>query len=73
MLKCILYNVEIYETVVFRLFNSGDSTVCIMFRRKRKYSVIMISELVNYVGELVVTDTSCGISAHIQREYTRSL
>jgi hypothetical protein len=32
------------ETVVFRLFNGGDSTVRIMPSRMRNYSVIMISE-----------------------------
>jgi len=32
------------ETVVFRLFNGGDSTVRIMPSRMGNYSVIMISE-----------------------------
>jgi hypothetical protein len=33
----------------------------------------MISELVNYVGKLVVVDTSYGISVHVQRQGVGSL
>jgi hypothetical protein len=40
------------------LFNGADSTVQIMFRSTRSYSAIMISELVNYVGESVAANTS---------------
>jgi hypothetical protein len=72
-LKGGLFHVELYETIVFRLFNSGDSPVCIVSRRMRNYSVIMISELVNYIGESVVTDTSYGISVHVQRKCTGNL
>jgi hypothetical protein len=62
------YNAELlYETVVFHLFNGGDSAVHIMSRQTRNYSVIMISELVNNVGESVVTDISYGISVHVRR------
>jgi hypothetical protein len=35
--------------------------------------VIIISELVNCVGEAVVTDTSYGISVHIQRKCAGNL
>jgi hypothetical protein len=41
-----LFNVELYETVMFRLFKGADSTVQIMFRRTRNYSV---KREVNYV------------------------
>jgi hypothetical protein len=54
LLKGCSFNVEMHETVVFRLFNGGDSTVHIMSRRMRNYSVTVISELVNYVVESVV-------------------
>jgi hypothetical protein len=53
---------------MFRLFNGADSTVQIMFCRTRNYSVIMNSELVNYVGESVIANTSYGISVHVQRK-----
>jgi hypothetical protein len=42
---------------MFHLFNGADSAVQIMFRWMRNYSV-MSSELVNYVGEPVVDNTS---------------
>jgi hypothetical protein len=38
-----------------------------MSPQTKNYSVIMISELVNNVGESVVTDISYGISVHIRR------
>jgi hypothetical protein len=35
--------------------------------------VIMIGELVDYVGDSVVTDTSYGISVHVRRKCTGNL
>jgi hypothetical protein len=35
--------------------------------------VIMISELVKYVGESFVTDTSNGIAVHVRRKCTGNL
>jgi hypothetical protein len=64
-LKGRWFNGELYETVVFRLFDGGDSTVRTMSRRIKNYSVIMVSELVTYTGESTVTDTSNGISVHV--------
>jgi hypothetical protein len=47
LLKGRLFNTELFEIVVFRLFNGADSTVQIIFRGMRNYSVIMISTLQN--------------------------
>jgi hypothetical protein len=35
------------------------------------YCMIMISELGDCVGESVVTDTSYGISVHVQKKYQK--
>jgi hypothetical protein len=58
VLKGRLFNVELYETVVFRPFNGGDWTVFIVSSRMRDYSVIRISELVIYAEESVVTEAT---------------
>jgi hypothetical protein len=35
--------------------------------------VVVISELINYVGESVITDTRQGISVNVHRKCTRHL
>jgi len=60
-----------YMRDVFRLFVGGYSAVRIMSRRMRNYSVIMISELVNYVGQLIVTDKLRNFSACAEEMYRK--
>jgi hypothetical protein len=51
LLEGRLFNVELYETVMFaRIFNGGDLTLQIIYRRMRNDSV-MISELMKDLGE----------------------
>jgi hypothetical protein len=56
-----------------RLFNRDDLNVQIMYRRIRNYNVVMISELVNNVGESIVANTNYGIAMRVQRKSTESL
>jgi hypothetical protein len=43
LLKGKLFRVNLYETVMFRLFNGADSTVQIMLHWMRNYSVITVN------------------------------
>jgi hypothetical protein len=52
LLECRVFNVELCETILFiRLFNCCDLTLQNIYRRMRSDNVIMISELVEDVGE----------------------
>jgi hypothetical protein len=58
---------------MFRLFNIADSTVEIMFRQMRKYTVMIIGELVKYEEDSVVAYSSYGISVHVKWTSTGNL
>jgi hypothetical protein len=59
LLEGRLFNVELYETIIFiHLFNGADLKAQIIYRGMRNGNVIMISELVKDVGESTAANTN---------------
>jgi hypothetical protein len=56
-----------------RLFNGANSCFQIMYRRIRKYNVIIVNKLVRDLGESMVANTKYGISVEVQRKTSGSL